>query len=126
MGSIQRSVFDGTAKRLSGRGVAVVAFILLCTMTSLGTGVSANHTVGPTGAHPSPVVSSSGSGSGVSHAGAGDFYHVRCHSHTYELSATSFAALWTFSNMIILLCSFSVFLKHCCYKTFTTDTSKGY
>lgn len=54
------------------------------------------------------------------------FYDTGCHSHTYELSMTSFAAMWIAANFAILACAFGVFLKHCCYKTFTGDTSKGY
>lgn len=55
-----------------------------------------------------------------------DFYGVECRSHVYELSMGSFASVWIMVNFITLICSFAVFLKHWCYKTFTHDTSKGY
>ncbi|AEV80768.1 envelope glycoprotein N [Aotine betaherpesvirus 1] len=54
------------------------------------------------------------------------FYDVTCTSHTYELSMHSFAAIWMCVNVVILLCSFGVVLKHFCFQTFTISTTKGY
>lgn len=54
------------------------------------------------------------------------FYDVNCVSHAYEISVTSFAAIWSLINVAILMCSFAMFLKHVCYKTFTSETSRGY
>ncbi|AFK83910.1 B73 [miniopterid betaherpesvirus 1] len=62
----------------------------------------------------------------TAHAPGHDFYGVGCRSHAYELSIGSFASVWIMVNFITLICSFAVFLKHWCYKTFTQDTSKGY
>ncbi|AEV80923.1 envelope glycoprotein N [Saimiriine betaherpesvirus 4] len=54
------------------------------------------------------------------------FYDVGCTSHTYELSMQSFAAIWLCCNIVVLLCSFGVVLKHFCFQTFTVSTTKGY
>lgn len=69
------------------------------------------------GTSPSPTV--------VAETG-NDFRSAACHSHVYELSISSFASVWMLINVVVFSCSFGVFMKHCCYKTFTSDTSKGY
>ncbi|AAK57118.1 T73 [Tupaiid betaherpesvirus 1] len=55
-----------------------------------------------------------------------DFYEAHCHSHVYEISISSFAAVWILLNFAVFACAVGVFLKHCCYQTFATATSKGY
>nr|WEG69899.1 envelope glycoprotein N [Mastomys natalensis cytomegalovirus 3]WEG70319.1 envelope glycoprotein N [Mastomys natalensis cytomegalovirus 3]WEG70459.1 envelope glycoprotein N [Mastomys natalensis cytomegalovirus 3]WEG70599.1 envelope glycoprotein N [Mastomys natalensis cytomegalovirus 3]WEG70879.1 envelope glycoprotein N [Mastomys natalensis cytomegalovirus 3] len=55
-----------------------------------------------------------------------NFFEVNCHSHFYELSIQSFASVWMMINAVVFFCAFSVFLKHWCYKAFTSDTAKGY
>ncbi|AFX83388.1 B73 [Murid betaherpesvirus 8] len=63
---------------------------------------------------------------GTAERNVADFYHVDCHSHYFELSIKSFSAIWMCINAIVFVCAFAVFMKHWCYKAFTSDTSKGY
>ncbi|AWV68159.1 M73 protein [Murid betaherpesvirus 1] len=55
-----------------------------------------------------------------------EFYDVKCHSHFYGLSVSSFASIWMMVNAIVFICAFGVFMRHWCYKAFTSDTAKGY
>nr|AIX09917.1 envelope glycoprotein N [Homo sapiens]AKZ18152.1 envelope glycoprotein N [Human betaherpesvirus 6A]ARK01229.1 U46 [Human betaherpesvirus 6]AIX09927.1 envelope glycoprotein N [Homo sapiens]AIX09928.1 envelope glycoprotein N [Homo sapiens] len=55
-----------------------------------------------------------------------DFYSSECHSHTYEIVLNSFSSIWLLINLFLLLCSFAIFLKYWCYKTFASETVKGY
>lgn len=55
-----------------------------------------------------------------------EFYDVSCHSHYYHLSFASFASIWMFLNAAVFVFAFCVFLKHWCFRAFTSDTAKGY
>lgn len=55
-----------------------------------------------------------------------DFYGVGCDSHRFHLSVVSFASIWLMLNFIIFVTSFAIFMKHWCFKAFTSDTVKGY
>lgn len=55
-----------------------------------------------------------------------DFYDVSCHSHYYHLSFASFASIWMFLNAAVFVFAFCIFLKHWCFRAFTSDTAKGY
>ncbi|QQL09703.1 Ba102 [Baboon cytomegalovirus] len=55
-----------------------------------------------------------------------DFFSAQCTSHMYEVSMKSFAAIWICLNILLLVISFAVVLRHCCFQNFTTTTVAGY
>ncbi|AEV80426.1 envelope glycoprotein N [Cercopithecine betaherpesvirus 5] len=55
-----------------------------------------------------------------------DFFSAQCTSHMYQVSMKSFAAIWICLNVVLLLISFCVVLRHCCFQNFTTTTVAGY
>ncbi|AAM00712.1 envelope glycoprotein N [Panine betaherpesvirus 2] len=55
-----------------------------------------------------------------------DFYNENCTSHMYHISFKVFAAWWTLINLFILVGAFCMVLRHCCFQTFTSATTKGY
>ncbi|QQL10041.1 Cy102 [Cynomolgus cytomegalovirus] len=55
-----------------------------------------------------------------------DFYTAHCTSHMYQVSLRSFASIWICMNVVILIISFFVVLRHCCFQNFTTTTVAGY
>ncbi|AEV80609.1 envelope glycoprotein N [Cercopithecine betaherpesvirus 5] len=55
-----------------------------------------------------------------------DFFSAQCTSHMYQVSMRSFAAIWICLNVVLLLISFCVVLRHCCFQNFTTTTVAGY
>lgn len=54
------------------------------------------------------------------------FYGVGCNSHYFHLSVKSFASIWLMLNFVLFVASFAIFMKHWCFKAFTSDTVKGY
>ncbi|AKI29773.1 envelope glycoprotein N [Mandrillus leucophaeus cytomegalovirus] len=55
-----------------------------------------------------------------------DFFSAQCTSHMYQVSMKSFAAVWICLNVVLLVISFCVVLRHCCFQNFTTTTVAGY
>ncbi|QQL11297.1 Rh102 [macacine betaherpesvirus 3] len=54
------------------------------------------------------------------------FYDADCTSHMYHVNLRSFASIWICMNVVILIISFFVVLRHCCFQNFTTTTVAGY
>ncbi|AGE11542.1 GP73 [Caviid betaherpesvirus 2] len=113
----------GRRHRVTIAGLALCYLIVV----SMVSGASSNSTISPTPPstpQASSVISSTTVASTTKTALG--FYDVGCVSHAYNVSIRSFASLWILGNVFILLCSFGIFLRHCCYRSFASETARGY
>ncbi|AWV68674.1 M73 protein [Murid betaherpesvirus 1] len=101
-------------------------FLLLCFAMASGSSSSPSAAVSVAASMPDTTVSKIVISDGSEAHNINEFYDVKCHSHFYGLSVSSFASIWMMVNAIVFICAFGVFMRHWCYKAFTSDTAKGY